>query len=117
MKKLINSFKYAFNGIVISFKKERNLKIHYIIMFIVIIFGFIYHISNIEWLICLLCFCLVLSLEMVNTAIETAIDLITTEYSPLAKKSKDISAGSVLISVILVIIIGLIIFIPKIFNV
>lgn|SRR5574344_244373 len=117
MKKLINSFKYAFQGIFRAYKKEQNIKIHYLIMVIVTILGFIYHISTYEWLICLLCYGLVISLEMVNTAIETTINLVTKEYNPLAKDAKDISAGSVLIAVIFVIIIGLIIFIPKIFNV
>lgn len=115
LKKLINSFKYAFIGIITAIKKEQNIKIHYLIMILVIILGIIYHLSTFEWLICILCFGLVISMEMINTAIETTINLVTTKTEPLAKIAKDVSAGAVLVSAIISAIIGLIIFIPKIF--
>ncbi len=115
LKKLINSFKYAFIGIITALKKEQNMKIHYLIMTLVIILGIIYHLSTFEWLICILCFGLVISMEMINTAIETTINLVTTKTEPLAKIAKDVSAGAVLVSAIISAIIGLIIFIPKIF--
>lgn len=115
IKKLIYSFKYAFIGIITALKKEQNMKIHFIIMTLVIICGFIYQISYIEWLICLLCFALVISFEMVNTAIESTVDLVTKESTPLAKIAKDVAAGAVLVAAIVSAIIGLIIFIPKIF--
>lgn len=115
LKKLKNSFKYAFIGIITALKKEQNMKIHYLIMTLVIILGIIYHLSTFEWLICILCFGLVISMEMINTAIETTINLVTTKTEPLAKIAKDVSAGAVLVSAIISAIIGLIIFIPKIF--
>ena len=115
LKKLINSFKYAFIGIITALKKEQNMKIHYLIMTLVIILGIIYHLSTFEWLICILCFGLVISMEMINTAIETTVNLVTTKTEPLAKIAKDVSAGAVLVSAIISAIIGLIIFIPKIF--
>lgn len=115
LKKLIHSFKYAFIGIITALKKEQNMKIHYLIMILVIILGIIYHLSTFEWLICILCFGLVISMEMINTAIETTVNLATTKTEPLAKIAKDVSAGAVLVSAIISAIIGLIIFIPKIF--
>lgn len=116
-KNIINSFKYAGTGIKSSIKSERNLKIHIIIMFLVIISGIIFKISLIEWLICLILFGLVISAELFNTAIEITLDLITTEINPQVKKAKDIAAGAVLITAISSALIGLLIFIPKLINI
>ena len=84
-------------------------------MILVIICGFIFHLSITEWLICILLFALVISLELVNTAIEAVVDLCSPDYHELAKYAKDVAAGSVLISAIASVVIGLIIFIPKLF--
>lgn len=113
-KKLINSFKYAFEGLISSFKTERNMKIHIFIMILTIITGFILKINITEWMICLILFGIVISAELFNTAIETIVDMITTLRDPKAKLAKDISAGAVLILAIIAMIIGLIIFVPKI---
>jgi len=115
-KKLINSFKYAIQGFLISFKKERNMKIHIFIMLIVILFGIILKISKMEWVICIILFGLVLAGEMFNTAIETTVDIAMPLKSTKAKIAKDVSAGGVLILSIISAIIGLMIFIPKIIN-
>ena len=115
-KNLLHSFKYAFTGIYSSVKKERNLKIHISIMLLVIIMGVLLKINYHEWLTCLVLFALVLSSELINTAIEITLNLITTEINPQVKLAKDISAGAVLINAIFSAIIGLIIFIPKIIT-
>lgn len=115
-KNILNSFKYAFEGIWAAIKEERNLKIHILIMILVIIFGIIFNISTFEWLVCILLFGGVISLELVNTAIETTVDLITMERNPKAKFAKDISAGAVLVMAIISVVIGLIIFMPKILE-
>lgn len=114
-KKLINSFKYAFSGIFLSFKTERNMKIHFLVMFLVIVMGLLFKISTFEWIICILLFGLVISLELINTAIEKTVDLAMPKINENAKIAKDVSAGAVLISAICSAIIGLLIFIPKIF--
>ena len=114
-KRLSNSFKYAFEGIQEAWKTEQNLKIHFMIMFLVIIAGIVLKISAIEWIICLVLFGLVISLELVNTAIETTVDIAMPEINEKAKFAKDIAAGAVLFSAIISAIIGLIIFIPKLF--
>ena len=111
---IIKSFKHAFDGIWVALKTERNLKIHITIMILVIMFGVILKISTIEWLICIILFGLVIALELMNTAIETVVDMITLERNPKAKIAKDVSAGAVLVAAIAAAVIGLIIFVPKI---
>ena len=113
MKKFIKSFKYAFEGIFTGIKKERNMKIHISIMILVIIFGILLKINKVEWIICITLFGLVISMELINTAIENTVDL-TKEKNEQAKIAKDVAAGAVLISAIAAAIIGLMIFVPKI---
>ena len=110
------SLGYAISGIIQCIQKERNIKIHLVFMFLVIICGFLFRLSITEWLVCILLFGLVISLELINTAIEAVVDLCTQEYHPLAKIAKDTAAGAVLISAIASVVIGLIIFVPKILS-
>lgn len=114
MKKLLKSFKYAFDGIFTGIKEEQNMKIHIAIMILVIIFGIMLKISKMEWIICIILFGLVISMELINTAIENTVDLVTKEKNEQAKIAKDVAAGAVLVSAIASAIIGLIIFVPKI---
>lgn len=109
-------FKYAIEGIICAIKKEKNLVIDLIAVIIVIILGILLSINTIEWIICLILFGLVISSELINTAIERTIDLITQEKHPIAKQAKDIAAGAVLFNAIIAFIIGCIIFIPKIIS-
>lgn len=108
------SFEHAFDGIITTIIEERNIKIHLTIATLVIIFGFIFHIRYVEWLICLTLFALVIALEITNTAIEAVVDLCSPEIHPLAKKAKDCAAGAVLVAAIFAAIIGLLIFMPYI---
>lgn len=112
--KIIKSFKYAIQGIKTGIKEEKNMKIHILIMILVMIAGIILKISKIEWLICIILFGFVISLELINTAIENTVDLITLEKNEKAKIIKDTSAGAVLTAAVTSAIIGLMIFIPKI---
>lgn len=93
--------------------KERNMRFHVFSACIVVITGFLTHISAIEWMILLLIMALVIAMEMVNTAIESVVDLVSPDKHPLAKLAKDVAAGAVLVCAIASIFIGLIIFIPK----
>lgn len=111
---LYKSFGYALEGIFAGIKKERNMKIHCIAMITVIILGLFVQLSAIEWCICFLLFAIILALELVNTAVEATIDLVTEEQKALAKLAKDTAAGAVLIAAIMAVIIGGILFIPKI---
>ena len=116
-KKIINSFKYAIQGVLSSFKTERNMKIHFFIMLLVIIAGIVFKINKYEWIICILCFAIVISGELLNTAIETIVDMVMPYKNEKAKLAKDISAGAVLVLAIGSAISGLIIFIPKVINI
>lgn len=110
--KFIRSFKYALEGIL-SAMKEQNFKFHLLAVVIVIIASVWTGISMVEWLVVISIMTLVLSLEMMNSAIERVADLVTTEIHPLAKLAKDLAAGAVLIAAIASVIIGCIIFLPK----
>ena len=115
-KRLTNSFKYAFEGILQAYVGEQNLKIHTVIAVLVIIFGFILKISYMEWLVCLILIGLVLMAEFFNTSIEYLVDLASPEVHPLAKATKDTASAGVLMMAIISAIIGLIIFVPKLIS-
>lgn len=116
VKALIKSFQHAFCGILTSFVIGRNIKVHYIAALAAILGGLYFGISKVEFLIILLVSTQVICLEMVNTAIERTVDLVTVEYHLYAKIAKDIAAGAVLVAVIFATIIGGIIFLPYIFK-
>lgn len=88
------------------------MKIHCLAVIAVTLAGTLFQITAMEWCICLLLFALVVSLELVNTAVEAVVDLVTEERKPLAKTAKDTAAGAVLFSAIVSVIIGSIIFVP-----
>ena len=108
---LYKSFGYAFEGIFTCIRNERNIKIHCTVAILVVIAGAVLGITPTEWCICLTLFGLVIALELVNTAIESVVDLVTTERKPLAK-----TAGAVLVAAIMAAIVGLIIFVPRIVS-
>lgn len=112
-KRLTNSFKFAFMGIVQAYKGEQNLKIHTVMAILVIVCGFIFKITYSEWLACLILIGLVLMAEFFNTAIEYTVDLVSPEIHPLAKAAKDTASAGVLMIAIIAAVIGLIIFVPK----
>ena len=113
---LAASFGYAFEGIWTGICKERNMKIHCLAIIAVTCAGTLFHITPAEWCICLLLFGLVASLELVNTAVEAVVDLVTEEKKPLAKIAKDTAAGAVLFTAVMAVIIGCIIFIPHLLE-
>ncbi|WP_079509790.1 diacylglycerol kinase family protein [Mesobacillus jeotgali] len=111
---LASSFKFGFEGIATAAARERNVQIHAAISVIVIISGFFFSINKFEWIAIILCIGGMISMEMMNTAIERTVDMYTEEFHPLAKQAKDIAAGAVLVFAIASVIIGMIIFLPKI---
>jgi diacylglycerol kinase len=114
LKKRAASFQYAFKGLKDLFKSQVNARIHLLVAFFVVIAGIIFHISRMEWIMLVFCIMLVLSLEAVNTAMEYLTDLVSPGYHPLAGKAKDVAAAAVLWAAIGSIIIGGLIFLPKI---
>lgn len=104
-------------GISYVIVNEINFRREIILGIIALILSYILKVSTIEFIIVLVMIALVLSMEIINTSIERAVDLYTMEYNDLAKIAKDVSAGGVLISSIFSLIVGIIIFIPKIINI
>lgn len=115
-KKIIKSFKDAIKGIAFTFQTQRNFRIQVICFIIATAMAFILRLSFTETAVIIFAGGLVLVGEMINTGLEKLVDLIKPEYHPLAGRIKDISAGVVLVSSILAVIIGLIIFLPAIIN-
>ena len=116
IRRLCNSFKYALDGIISAYKTEQNLLVHTIVAIIAIILGIFLKLSTIEFAIVALVIGFVLVSEMFNTAIEYAIDMAMPTIHPLAKISKDVASGAVLLSAIASIAVGLLIYLPKIIE-
>lgn len=110
------SVKNCLDGISYVTKSEKNFKREIALGIIALILSYILKIDKIEFIIVLTMICLVLTTEIINTAIERAVDLVTKEYHELARIAKDVSAGSVLVTSIFALIIGIIIFMPKIIT-
>ncbi|CAM3928310.1 diacylglycerol kinase family protein [Mesobacillus thioparans] len=109
-----SSFRFGFEGIAAAAARERNVQIHCILSVMVLLSGFFFDINKYEWMAVILCIGGMVSLEMMNTAIERTVDMYTEDFHPLAKQAKDIAAGAVLVFAIACVIIGMIIFLPKI---
>ena len=109
----LKSFKYAFNGLKVLIIEEHNSRVHAIAAIGVIAGGFYFKISGMEWLAVILSIGFVISMEIVNSAIENICDFISPEKHGLIKKIKDLAAAAVLVSAFTAIVIAAIIFIPK----
>lgn len=105
-----NSFRYAFCGLWFCIRHERNFRIHTIALMYVLLFSGYYDFTKAEFAVLLLCIGAVLSFEMMNTALEQAVNLSTPTQNPIAKIAKDVSAGAVLMSAIVSVVIGIILF-------
>jgi len=110
------SVKNCLDGISYVTKNEKNFKREIALGIIALILSYILKIDKIEFIIVLTMICLVLTTEIINTAIERAVDLVTKKYHELARIAKDVSAGSVLVTSTFALIIGIIIFMPKIIT-
>ncbi|MBI2631007.1 diacylglycerol kinase family protein [Candidatus Nomurabacteria bacterium] len=113
--KYSQKFLNAFRGIYIVFKTTRHVFIHLFSAMAVAALGFYFHVSSIEWIALVFAVGFVFVSESFNTAIEIDIDLTSPEYHPYARDTKDTAAAAVLLSVFTAVIIGLIIFLPKVF--
>jgi len=100
------TFKHAIDGITWAFRHERNLKIHSVVAVCVCIAGFYLHITLIHWSVLLICIGMVISAELLNTAIEKTLDLLHPQISDKGKIIKDISAGAVLVLSITAAVVG-----------
>jgi diacylglycerol kinase (ATP) len=116
LKKRLLSFYYALQGIYAFFQSQHNMYIHVIAALAVILLGFVFQITRLEWMAVVLCIVLVFAAEMLNSAIEVLVDLVSPDWSEKAKYIKDVSAAAVLIIAIGTAITGGIIFLPYIFQ-
>ena len=112
----MRGFAYAIKGLKTAFSTEVNLKTHLTLAILALFSGWYFEISTIEWTLIILCIGIVLSAELLNTAIEYLVNLVSPEIHPVAGKIKDIAAGAVLVASLAALATGLIIFIPKIMN-
>lgn len=116
MAKFIRGFRYAFSGICYAFKSQLNFKVHIFIAFVVGTIGYCLKLTANEWLWIIAAIGMVLMTELLNTALEVLVDLVSPEIHPKAKIIKDVAAGAVLIMAITAVIIGMVIFVPKILQ-
>ncbi|MBS3994917.1 MAG: diacylglycerol kinase [Alkaliphilus sp.] len=114
IRKLLDSFKYAIDGIIYTIRTQRNMRLHFFAAIVVLSLSFFLKISKIEVLILFFTVSLVLITEMINTSIESTIDLFTDKYHEAAKIAKNVAAGAVLIASVNAIIVGYVILFQKI---
>jgi diacylglycerol kinase len=112
--KLVKSIYYAWAGVKNCFLSETNFRIHIVAAIITIIFSVLLKISATEWIVIGFCIAFVITMEMLNTAIEKLCDVVHKEIHPAIKKVKDIAAGAVLVSALFSLVTGCLIFVPKI---
>lgn len=114
---MVSSLEFALTGILTAFKEERNMRKHAVTALVVILAGFVFQVSRIEWLFLLMSIFLVVAFEIINSAIENVVDLASHyHFSMLAKKAKDMAAGAVLVVSLLAAVIGALIFLPRIWD-
>lgn len=113
VRKMIDSFNYALDGVIYALRTQRNMRIHLLISILLILLAVNFQLSRSEIMALTFCVTLVFVTEMINTAIESAIDLFTREYHELAKTAKNVAAGAVLITAINATLIGYLVFIDK----
>ena len=114
--KFFRSFPYAIEGIMYAFRHDQNLRIHFLAAIFVIIASIFFKVSAFEMGILGVMILLVICAEIINSAIEKMVDLITTEHRKEAKIAKDVSAGMVLLTAIGSVIVGVLIFVPHIIK-
>ena len=116
LRKFANKFSYAIKGIWITIREEKSIWVHFLASAIVIGLGVWLDLSLIQWSIVSLAIGLVIGFEVFNSAIEALVDMISFQYNLKVKKIKDISAGATFFVTIIAIIVGCLIFIPKIID-
>ncbi len=115
-KRFLNSIKYSLDGLKYAYRNEQSLIIHGVGTIIIIILGLIFQIRFIEWAILIIASVVVMAIELLNTAIEATVDLVTDKFHPLAKIAKDCGSAAGGVSGIMLAIIAIFIFIPYIWK-
>ncbi len=116
MNRLTRSFSFAWQGLKYCFTREPNFRIHIFISVVAVLLAIFLNVSAIEWMVIALCIAMVLSLEIINTAIENICNIVYKEQHSGIKTIKDLAAGAVLLGALLAAVCGTIIFLPKIIT-
>jgi diacylglycerol kinase len=114
MSSRMRSIHFAMQGIIRVIRHEHNARIHLVAAAITSGLGLLLRISRVEWMVVLLCIALVIVTEIVNTALEKLVDLVSPEINEQAREIKDISAAAVLVAAVIALITGMILFLPHI---
>jgi diacylglycerol kinase len=115
-RNIIDSFRFAFVGLWYALRTQRNTRIHLSIAAAVVVVGLCLNLSHVEWAVLTLTIGFVLVSEMLNTVAETLVDLISPGYHPLAKIVKDVTAGAVLLTAIISVVVGLLVLGPPLWK-
>ncbi len=113
IKRFLRTFKFSYDGLKYAYLNEQSMITHFILSLLTAICGFLLHISLYEWLIIFICLMIILAFELINSAIEAAVDLTTLEIHPLAKIAKDCGSAATFVTSMVSLLIILIIFVPK----
>jgi diacylglycerol kinase len=113
---LIESFQHAFAGLGRALRSQRNARIHVSVAIVVVILGLALNLDPTDWAVITITIAFVFVSELLNTVVEAAIDLVTTDYHPLAKQAKDVAAGAVLASAIAAVVVGLLVLGPPLLR-
>ncbi|MGX7262770.1 diacylglycerol kinase family protein [Enterococcus crotali] len=117
-KHFVASLEFALQGIKTVFKEERNMRTHVFMGIVAIVAGFIFQLVISEWLWLLLAIFLVLAMEIINTVFENVVDMVTDfHFHPIGKKIKDMAAGAVLLTTGFAVVVGALLFVPKIWQI
>lgn len=113
----INSLEFALQGLKTVYNEERNMRKHIVMGGLAILAGLVFRLNRFEWLWLFLAIFSVIVTEIINTAFENVVDMFTNyHFHPIGKKIKDMAAGAVLLTAILAVIIGMLLFLPKIYQ-
>ncbi|OKL40834.1 diacylglycerol kinase [Pontibacter flavimaris] len=112
LKKRFNSFRFAFRGISAAVRSEPHMRLHVLAAIAVVVVGYTFDVTKTEWCLLVGSMGLVVTAEIINTAIETVVNLVSPDFNQLAGRAKDLAAGAVLVAAITAALIGAIIFLP-----
>ncbi len=116
ISRLLKSFRYAFRGLIKVLREEQNLRVQSFVALIAVFIGVFYHLVLWEWCIILIMIMIVFLMEIVNSAVERVTDVLKPRINTYVKEIKDIMAAAVMLASFFAVIVGLIIFIPHVFN-
>ncbi len=114
--RFVRSFKYSIDGLIYAYKYEQSMLIHVFATICVLAVNIFFHVKAFEWLVTLVCIGMVLSAELINTAVEAVVDMITLEEHPLAKIAKDCTSAATFVLAMMAAVIGFVIYIPYVIE-